>query len=200
MAKILDPHEKHEWSSEDYVSRWATRQDTREGERQEAFQRLAETIPYGKDAPIRILDIGAGYGGLTQFLLQHFPNATGVCHDGSEEMAELGQERMTQFKGRVSYVLSDFSRQGWSKNIGEQFEAAVSSIAIHNVREPEIIQSIYKEIYALVKPGGCFLNFDRTVPSLENLLTWVKDAGFKDVKCFYEQEDKKRGLFGGFRR
>jgi ubiquinone/menaquinone biosynthesis C-methylase UbiE len=200
MAKIVDPHEKHEWSSEDYVSRWATRQDSREVERQQAFQTLADTIPYDKNARIRILDVGAGYGGLTQFLLQHFPNATAVCHDGSEEMAELGQERMKELKERVRYVISDFSRPGWSKNIGEQFEAAVSSIAIHNVREPEIIKSIYKEIYPLVKTGGCFLNFDRTVPALEDLLTWVTEAGFKDAKSFYKQEDKKRAVFGGFKR
>jgi tRNA (cmo5U34)-methyltransferase len=200
MAKLVDPHEKHEWSSEDYVSRWATRQDGREDERTEAFQVLAETIPYEKEARIKILDVGAGYGGLTQFLLRQFPRATALCHDGSEEMAGLGQERMGEFQGRVRYVLSDFSRQGWSNNIKEQFEAVVSSIAIHNVREPEIIQAIYKEIYPLVKPGGCFLNFDRSVPSVEELLTWVRDAGFKDVKCFYKQLEKKRALFGGFRR
>ncbi|HWP57600.1 MAG TPA: class I SAM-dependent methyltransferase [Candidatus Acidoferrales bacterium] len=200
MAKLVDPHEKHDWSSEDYVSFWATRQDGREQERREAFETLAETIPYSKNTPIRILDVGAGYGGLTQFLLQCFPNATAVCHDGSEEMAELGEKRMGRFKGRFSYVISDFSKKGWTSALKEPFEAVVSSIAIHNVREPEVIRSIYAEIYPLVKPGGCFLNFDRTVPSLEELLSWLTAAGFKDVKTFYRQENKKRAVFGGFKR
>ena len=46
--------------------------------RQEPFRVLAQTIPYDKKLPIRILDVGAGYGALTQFLLSYFPNATAV--------------------------------------------------------------------------------------------------------------------------
>ena len=66
--------------------------------RQEPFRVLAQTIPYDKNLPIRILDVGAGYGALTQFLLSQFPNATAVCQDGSEEMAKIGQERMAAFQ------------------------------------------------------------------------------------------------------
>jgi hypothetical protein len=65
---------------------------------------------------------------------------------------------------------------------------------------PEIIQAIYKEIYPLVKPGGCFLNFDRTVPSLEELLAWVGEAGFKDARCLWQNDGRKRALFGGFKK
>jgi len=200
MEKLVDPRGSHEWSSDDYVNRWAERQDTREPEREEPFQLLADTIPAAKDARIKILDVGAGYGGLTRFLLERFPNATAVCHDGSEEMYKLGSERMELFKGRFNYVLSDFSKPGWSKVMKDQFEAVVSSIAIHNVRGPEIIESIYNEIFALVKPGGCFLNFDRLVPSEEELLGYLKKAGFKDVECFWQNDARKRGVFGGFKR
>ena len=55
---------------------------------------LAKTIPYDKKLPIRILDVGAGYGALTQFLLSYFPKATAVCQDGSKEMAKLGGGRL----------------------------------------------------------------------------------------------------------
>jgi ubiquinone/menaquinone biosynthesis C-methylase UbiE len=115
-------------------------------------------------------------------------------------MAEMGQERMADLKGRFSYVVSDFSKKGWSSALEGQFEAVVSSIAIHNVRLPETIQAIYNEIYPLVKTGGCFLNFDRTVPSLDDLLTWVREAGFKDAKCLWKDEGRKRALFGGFKK
>ena len=198
MAKISDPLDRHDWNSQDYVSQWAERQDEIEGDRREPFQLMAEIIPYGKEAPIKILDLGAGYGRLTQFLLQHFHSATAICQDGSDEMAELGRKRMEHLRGRFGYVLCDFSRPGWSSAVKEQFEAVVSSIAIHNVRAPKIIRAIYKETYPLVKPGGCFLNFDRTSPSLEELMDWVREAGFKDVKCFWKE--RGRALFGGFRK
>lgn len=198
MARTSDLFDKHDWHSQDYVLRWAERQDEREPDRKEQFQLLAETIPYPKKAPIKILDLGAGYGGLTQFLLQYFPNATAVCQDGSDEMAELGKKRMKGLTGRFSYVLSDFSRPGWSRTFKEPFEAVVSAIAIHNVRLPRTIRRIYKDTYPLVKPGGCFLNFDRTSPSLEELMDWLREAGFEDVSCFWK--GTKRALFGGFRK
>ena len=191
-------HDPHDWASAAYVSNWAKGQDQNEAERQEAFRLMAETIPYDKKLPIRILDVGAGYGALTQFLLNHFSNASAVCQDESEEMMKLGCQRMAAYGGRFTYVLSSFGKSGWSKKISGPFEAVVSAIAIHNVNSPNIIRGIYEEIFTLVKPGGCFLNYDLTQPPWQDQLKWVKQAGFTDVKSFLKEE--RRSLFGGFRR
>src|SRR5439155_21547026 len=115
-------------------------------------------------------------------LLKYFSNATAVCQDGSEEMAKLGRERMKELKGRHKYVLCDFSKPGWSRKIKRPFEAVVSSIAIHNVRAPDIIRAIYGETFTMVKPDGCFLNFDRMTPSLKDQIKWLREAGFENVK------------------
>ncbi|HVO94537.1 MAG TPA: class I SAM-dependent methyltransferase [Terriglobales bacterium] len=191
-------HEPHNWSSADYVSRWAQGQDPKEPHREEAFSVLADTIPYEKSAALRILDMGAGYGALTKFLLERFPRATAICQDGSKEMAKLGSERMNHLSGRFEYVLCDFGKHGWSKLIPGTFGAVVSSIAIHNVGSPNIIRGIYEDAYTLVKPGGCFLNFDRPKPPWEEQMKWLRGAGFKDVKIFWQ--DENRAVFGGFRR
>jgi ubiquinone/menaquinone biosynthesis C-methylase UbiE len=198
MTKMIDPLGHHDWESSDYVQRWAARQKEREPNRQEPFNIMAKTLPYKKMAALRILDLGAGYGGLTQFLLRHFPKATAVCQDGSEEMAKLGRERMKNFAGRFSYVLCDFSQAGWSRKLNGNFDAVVSSIAIHNVRAPETVGEIYREVLPLVRPGGCFLNFDRQRPPLDDQLGLLRAAGFSDVRCFWK--DDKRAVFGGFRR
>jgi ubiquinone/menaquinone biosynthesis C-methylase UbiE len=198
MAKMIDPLGHHDWESSDYVQRWAERQKEREPSRQAPFNIMAETLPYKKKAAIRILDLGAGYGGLTQFLLRHFPAATAVCQDGSEEMAKLGRQRMKSFSGRFSYVVCDFSQAGWSRELKGKFDAVVSSIAIHNVRAPETIGAVYRETFPLVRPGGCFLNFDRQRPPLDEQLGLLRAAGFSDVRCFWS--DEKRAVFGGFRR
>jgi cyclopropane fatty-acyl-phospholipid synthase-like methyltransferase len=198
MRKIVDPLDHHDWSSKEYVSRWAQRQDTREAEREAVFRLMAKTLPYDQDEPIRILDIGAGYGALAQFMLNYFPNATAVCHDGSEEMAKLGTKRMARLKRRVRYRLSDLSKPGWSKGMEGPFDAAVSSIAIHNVRAHDTIRSIYAEIPALLRPGGCFLNFDRMTPSLNQQLKWLREAGFENVKSFWD--GGRRAVVGGFKK
>jgi len=190
-------HDPHNWASPEYVSKWAKGQDPKEINREEAFSLLADTIPYEKSAPIKILDMGAGYGALTKHLLERFPNATAICQDGSEEMAKLGRERMKHFTGRFEYVLCDFGKHGWSKLLPGPFEAVVSSIAIHNVGSPDIIRRIYEDAYTLVKPGGCFLNFDRPRPPWEDQMNWLRGAGFKDVRNFWHDAD--RAVFGGFK-
>ena len=202
MARTTDSsehyHDHHDWHSTKYVSDWAEGQDQKEKDRREPFRVMANTIPYDKKLTIRILDVGAGYGALTQFLLSHFPNATAICQDGSEEMAKLGQERMKHLKGRFDYVFCDFSKPGWSQKLTGPFEAVVSSIAIHNVRSPKIMERIYKDIFPLVKSGGCFINFDRERPPLADQMKWLREAGFHDVKRFWKHEN--RALFGGFKK
>lgn len=198
MPKIIDPWDHHDWTSDEYVRHWAERQDQRESERRHIFQLMADTLPYGKRAKFEFLDLGAGYGALSQFLLAEFPNTTAVCHDGSAEMAKLGRKRLADFTDRVTYVLCDFSKPGWSRRLEGPFAAVVSSIAIHNVRDPSAIRSIYRETYLLVQDGGCFLNFDRMTPSLDEQLRWLRQAGFADVRCLWD--GGRRALIGGFKK
>jgi len=190
-------HNPHDWDSSEYVSNWAAKQDPKEIEREDQFRLLANTIPYDKRLPIRILDVGAGYGALTQFLLSQFPDATAVCQDGSEQMVKLGKERMKHLKGRVAYALCDFSKAGWSRSLTGPFEAVVSSIAIHNVNSPNIVRGIYEEIFPLVKDGGCFLNFEILLLPLEDQLKWLRQAGFREEKCFWQ--GTRTAVFGGFK-
>lgn len=191
-------HDHHDWASPEYVSNWAAGQDQKETQRQEAFGVMARAIPYDRSQSIRILDLGAGYGALTQFLLERLPNATAVCQDGSQEMAKLGQQRMEHLVGRQEYAICDFSRHGWSDHLTGPFEAVVSSIAIHNVQSPNIIRGIYEDAFELVKPGGCFLNFDRPRPPWEDQMKWLTSAGFADVRIFWQGQN--RAVFGGFKK
>jgi hypothetical protein len=112
-------------------------------------------------------------------------------------MAKLGRQRMEHLTGRFDYVLCDFSKPGWRRKIEGPFDAVVSAIAIHNVRSPMIIKSIYAETFLLIKTGGLFLNFDRMTPSKEDQLAWLQEAGFTNVKCLWD--GGRRALVGGYR-
>jgi SAM-dependent methyltransferase len=195
MAKISDPHGIHDWNSRDYVRDWVARQDRYEDERRPQFQMIADAIPFTREAAIRILDVGAGYGALAQFLLDQFPNATALCQDGSEEMARLGRRRMAKYGDRVDYVIADFSKPGWSRGIDASFDVVVSTIAIHNVRIPGVIENIYKDLFQQLKPGGSFLNLDLTFVPLAKQLGWLRAAGFNEVKSYWQEG--KEALFGG---
>ncbi|MBM4260497.1 MAG: class I SAM-dependent methyltransferase [Deltaproteobacteria bacterium] len=195
---IADPWDHHDWSSQAYAKEWAARQDASQPHRDAAFDVLAKTLPFAKSARIKILDIGTGYGALAGYLLRHFKNGQAVCQDGSAEMLALAREHLVPFEARVKFVRSDLSGPGWSKKLKAPFDAVVSSIAIHNVRAHGTIQRIYADSFALLKPGGCFLNLDRMRPSVEEQLQWLRAAGFVDVKRFWD--GGKRALVGGFKR
>jgi SAM-dependent methyltransferase len=195
MAKISDPHGIHDWSSKQYVGDWAARQDRYEDERRPQLQMIADALPFNREAAIQILDVGAGYGTLAQFLLDEFPNATALCQDGSEAMVNLGRRRMAKWKDRIDYVIADFSKPGWSRAIDGSFDAVVSTIAIHNVRVPGVIERIYKDLFQLLNPGGCFLNLDLTFVPLAKQLGWLRAAGFVDVRSHWHQG--REALFGG---
>src|SRR5687767_16015830 len=104
-------HDPHDWASAEYVARWANGQDPKEANRRLAFDLIADTIPHEKTQAITFLDLAAGYGAPTKFLLERFPNATAACQDRSAELATLGRERMTEYEGRFPYVIADLSRQ-----------------------------------------------------------------------------------------
>ena len=134
MAQITDPLRQHDWNSEEYVEDWAQRQMRNETLRARQFTLIASLAPFDKDAAFRFMDVGCGYGALSKFLLETFPSATAVCHDGSAAMAKLGGERMKELEGRFEYVISDFSKKDWSRVADGEFDLVVSCNAIHNVR------------------------------------------------------------------
>jgi len=195
MSEITDPFRQHDWNSEGYVKDWEKRQQRQERLRRRQFELVAGLIPFGKDDAFAFLDVGCGYGALARFLLEHYENAKAVCHDGSNEMAKLGHQRMAHLEGRFRYVVSDFSQEGWSRVTGGGFDCVVSCNAIHNVRAKEIIQAIYAEVFAILKPGGCFFNLDRGSATVKDQLRWFQDAGFSDVKC--HEEGSGLSLYGG---
>ena len=188
---------RHDWSSEEYVRDWEKRQRRQERLRRRQFEMVASLLPYAKNAGFTFLDVGCGYGALSRFLLEHYPNAKAVCHDGSDEMAKLGHERMADLEGRFRYVVSDFSKRGWGRVTGGGFDSVVSCNAIHNVRKSEIIEAIYEEVFTLLEPGGCFFNLDRGAP-VEEQLDWFSKAGFSDVKC--HEKGSGLSLYGGTKR
>lgn len=194
MAELIDPLRHHDWNSEEYVEDWAKRQRVNETLRNRQFTLLAGLVPMEREDPFRFLDVGCGYGALSRFLLEYFPGATAVCHDGSAAMAKLGGERMMRLEGRFEYVISDFSKKGWSRAAEGEFDLVVSCNAIHNVRLGEVIQAVYEEIFGRVRSGGRFFNLDRG-SAVEDQLGWFRSAGFRDVEC--HEKGSGLSLYGG---
>jgi SAM-dependent methyltransferase len=156
------PH--HDWHSREYVREWVEDNEARLAERRRSFDLIADFIPHPSEAPIGILDVGAGWGPVTRHLLARFPHAQAVLLDYSEEMFAAARPRLAHLGDRVRYVQGDLSQPGALARAAEvnggPFDAIVSSSCIHNIWPTERIPALYREIREVTAPGGCFLNLD----------------------------------------
>ena len=157
-------HGEHEWQSDAYVADWIARDITRDGLRRPLLRRAVRLLPFASDARIRILDVGAGYGALTHEALEQFPQAEIVYHDFSDPMLAAARTRLAWAGDRVTYVAGDLHAPSWTAALPGSFDAIVSAIALHNVRDPQRIQEIYREIGGLVRPGGAFVQYELVFP------------------------------------
>jgi tRNA (cmo5U34)-methyltransferase len=150
----------HDWASEAYVDEWVRRQQVEDPIRAERFQLMCDLFPFPQDAPVTILDVGAGYGPVSTFILDSYPRATCIAQDGSEPMLNRARALITRYGERFKTYRSDLFETGWlPKQLG-LFDAAVSSSCLHNLRSFERIGEIYREIREHLRAGGVFLNLD----------------------------------------
>lgn len=152
--------DEHDWQSPEYVDYWIGRDAGRDEERRDSLRRMAALLPFERDAEVRVLDVGAGYGAVAQVVLETFPNAHVVLHDFSAPMLEHARQRLERYEGRTSHALADLTDPAWSEAVGEPVDGVVSAIAIHNLRTHELISRVYADIFKIVNPGGAFLNWE----------------------------------------
>lgn len=111
----------------------------------------------------RILDIGAGTGLFSSFILKRYPLARITLIDLSSEMLDIARER---FKGRnFTYITDDYTQHEYSG----AFDLIISSLSIHHLSAPAK-ENLYKKVHDLLVPGGVFINADQVLspsPELE---------------------------------
>ena len=150
----------HDWTSETYVDEWVRRQQAEDPTRAERFQLMCDLFPFPHAASATILDIGAGYGPVSMFILDRHPHATCIAQDGSEPMLNRARNLMKRYGERFQTHYSDLFETNWLPKQFGPFDAAVSSSCLHNLRDFKRISEIYGEVRQHLKPDGVFLNVD----------------------------------------
>ncbi|HTE84427.1 MAG TPA: class I SAM-dependent methyltransferase [Dehalococcoidia bacterium] len=173
----------HHWQEQDRVDEYVARTTTVQAEdRAKLFNLMCDLFPFEKDAAIRVLDIGAGYGAVAATVLDRFPNATAVGLDISEPMMEEGRRRMSRFGNRFSYHVGDFADGSLPADLPGTFDAAVASASIHHL-PTEAKQQLYRELFNKLNPGGCFFNVDQVTPVAEDTKEWYRARRQRDQEA-----------------
>src|SRR2546430_9353230 len=137
------PSMHHDWHSEQYVSDWIAHDVARDPERRPRLQQMLEMAPFRRDAAIEVLDVGAGYGAVTEEVLKLFPAARVTLQDYSQPMLAEAQRRLAGHAAQLRYVASDLTDPGWPGMVGSPFDLAVSAIALHNLGDAAKIFACY---------------------------------------------------------
>jgi tRNA (cmo5U34)-methyltransferase len=138
----------------------------------------------------RFLDIGCGDGVLSAALLQRFPDAQGVLVDFSAPMLDAARKRFGE--GAPTFVNADYGIASWTWAVasGAPYDAVVSGYSIHHQPDSRK-QEIYREIFALLRSGGVFINIEH----VSSASPWLASANaelFID-RLHLHQPDKSRG-------
>jgi ubiquinone/menaquinone biosynthesis C-methylase UbiE len=148
---------------------------------------MLSAAPLPRDAALEVLDVGAGYGVVSEEVLQAFPAARITLQDYSQPMLDRARQRLAGHSDRLHYVLCDLADPSWPLQVGGPFDLAVSAIAIHNLRGPAKIYASYRAIRDLLKPGGYFLNCDRFVQGVQPHVAALRESGFDRVECPWQE-------------
>ena len=134
---------------------------------------LIDSVHFEQLAAIRIIDLGCGTGTVAKQLGDKFPNSTIVCLDIASKMIEIAKYKLSGRKN-TEFIVGDFSNIDFK----EPFDVVVSSLALHHIQTDEEKKEFYKEIYAILKKSGQFLNADVVLATTDyqqniNMNRWI---------------------------
>ncbi|MBN4006405.1 class I SAM-dependent methyltransferase [Nostoc sp. LPT] len=128
----------------------------------------------------RILELGCGTGELSLKILNRYADAQIIALDYSPRMLQFAQDKITAvgYQQRWTGIKADFG--DWANNpenldIGNEFDACVSSLAIHHLQD-EMKLKLFERIAASLTQDGCFWNADPTLPESPALAEVYKAA------------------------
>lgn len=124
------------------------------------FSRIVRRLFPDNLSKLKILDIGAGNGMLTELILSEFPNAVVSMLDFSSEMLESAKA-IFEIKGiplaNINFLVNNFITDDFPN---EKYDLIISSYALHHIREKSDLKKVYLKIAKSLKKGGTFLCLD----------------------------------------
>ncbi|MDI6725264.1 MAG: methyltransferase domain-containing protein [Methanobacterium sp.] len=118
---------------------------------------ITRNLANSKKEDPKILDLGAGTGLLTKYLLEKFPQGEFTLVDLSEEMLKIAKNRFMGLNN-FKYIAEDYL----TYNFDNSFDMIISSLSIHHL-EDENKKKLYKKAYDSLNHEGIFLNADQVI-------------------------------------
>ncbi|MDD4956782.1 MAG: class I SAM-dependent methyltransferase [Candidatus Omnitrophica bacterium] len=136
----------------------------------EMIDTLVSALPFGDANGLRILDIGCGTGNITRVVKERFPEASVTCMDLAENMIAAAKKKLAKLNG-IEFKRCDITEFEFR----EPYDAIISSLTLHHIRDGKVKRSLYKKFRENLKPGGVFYNADVVLWSTKHLASLYMD-------------------------
>jgi ubiquinone/menaquinone biosynthesis C-methylase UbiE len=156
---------------------WDRQQEAFMPDREARFAAMLDTVAavtYGQ--PRRVLDLAGGTGSISLRALRRFPDSATTLLDIDPVLLAIARASLPE---RATVVTADLREPGWVEALPHQdYDAVLTATALHWL-SPDRLSELFKEAYAVIRPGGVFVNADHLlddgVPVLSKRLSaWAK--------------------------
>ncbi len=141
------------------------------------YNTLVELIPFEKTEPFTFLDLGAGTGLVTAFILEFFPNAQAHLVDLSEQMLQKAEKRFQNDDRVKGYYAMDYALQLPEGKYG----LVVSAMSVHHLTHGEKKQ-LFQLIHTHLLPGGSFIHADLILGDTPKMDAIFQDKWLKHIQ------------------
>jgi tRNA (cmo5U34)-methyltransferase len=118
-----------------------------------------DSVPFGRDAGIKVLDLGAGTGLLSAMVAERFPRSRVTLVDLSVEMLRVARRRLAEGDGRFEFRNMDYARKALPVVAGG-YDVVVSALSIHHLTHGDK-RELFERVYGSLVDGGYFVNADQ---------------------------------------
>lgn len=130
-----------------------------------------------------ILDLGAGTGLLSEFVMGKVKSASLYLLDESSDMLAHAQQRMAKYDPKI------FIQSMTEPLPAMTFHAVISSLAIHHLTD-ENKRDLFKRIYQSLAPGGVFINAEQILGDTEWHQQLYEEMHLNGARALGSDEDE----------
>lgn len=134
---------------------WDQRVLTRVPYYKEMLNCLVSALTFAAEKPINVLDLGTGTGTIPFLIKTKFPKAKITCMDISAQMLDTAKIKLSNFSD-ISFEQGNLTDYKFK----EQYDAVVSSLALHHLEPNQDKINFYKNLFNALNPEGIFINAD----------------------------------------
>lgn len=157
--------------------------------------RVIETILNRRSRQeLKILELGAGTGLITERLAELNTKAHITAVDGAKKMVNKAQSKdfARTHKNRIKWVLADFSDQSWMNKVSGPFDLIVTVDSLHHLSHQRK-KELYKELHNCLIRDGQFIISDHMStqdPYFEDpqYVLWVQEV-FEHLKLIEKDSE-----------